>query len=424
MKKSKKCCEKSSRKPFFFYRSSRNSQSVRIPAMKSIFLRTIPDPPWFKLCCQVKTRIIQSILSMSFSCILNALINHWKSILKKEKCIISQREFFKGQYIYLNRTKGNQPFDSDFTHLLQTREWLLTKDGVLKGPSKTHRIEIHPDLQQNDELCTALCMRMGTLDEDKKRSRQEHIQALGLGEKDLENIELLKRHPDEFERWKTSISAKKEKPALPTKTSEKPFDYHSELKNVFNRPGETIVKVNPESDDHHVRNPDRRREKEAEAHKERIINEPDSSERRKITEGTILEGPNEQVRQTLEEWYAGKCQICGHTFSERDGRPFFIANNIVPRKLAQQVDTYANALCLCAEHFAKWHHGAVEADDIIYQIKSLQLTSEGGYGNLQLRLKLCGEECFIRFNEKHVITLQELLKAYDPNDLSGLQEMG
>jgi len=135
-------------------------------------------------------------------------------------------------------------------------------------------------------------------------------------------------------------------------------------------------------------------------------------------ERTILEGSDPQVRQTLKEWYGGKCQICNKTFPERNGRPFFIANYIVERKLARQVDAYANALCLCAEHFAKWQHGAVEADDIVDQINSLPLASEGREGTLQVRIRLCGEECSIKFNEKHVIALQEILNISGSDDLT------
>ncbi len=124
----------------------------------------------------------------------------------------------------------------------------------------------------------------------------------------------------------------------------------------------------------------------------------------------LLEGTDPQVRSTLEEWYGGKCQICGETFPERNGRPFFMENYIVKRKIARQNDNYANALCLCADHFAKWQHGSVEADNIFEQIKSLKPKSEGGDGNLKITMKLCGEECQITFNEKHLLALQEVLK--------------
>ena len=109
--------------------------------------------------------------------------------------------------------------------------------------------------------------------------------------------------------------------------------------------------------------------------------------------------------------YGGKCQICSETFPERDGKPFFIANYIVPRKLARSVDNSANALCLCADHFARWQHGAIEAGDILEQIKNFKTELEGGDGKPILRIKLCGDECEIKFKEKHLLDLQELLKV-------------
>jgi hypothetical protein len=189
------------------------------------------------------------------------------------------------------------------------------------------------------------------------------------------------------------------------------FDYLAELIQASNRQGATQLIDSHEPDNWPVINPDRRREKEAEDQHLRISYEPDSVERRKKTERTILEGPDEMVRATLGKWYGGKCQICNRTFPERSGRPFFVATYIVPRKLARQIDTYANAFCLCAEHFAKWQHGAVEIENIIEQINLLKLPSENGDGNLQIQIKLCGENCTISFNEKHVIAFQELLTA-------------
>lgn len=61
---------------------------------------------------------------------------------------------------------------------------------------------------------------------------------------------------------------------------------------------------------------------------------------------------------------------------------------------------------------ARWRHGTVEAKDITSQINSMKLTAEGGSENCELRIKLCGEECIITFDEKHVVALQEFLKLY------------
>jgi hypothetical protein len=188
------------------------------------------------------------------------------------------------------------------------------------------------------------------------------------------------------------------------------IDYENELKKSFNRPGATEL-TEQITDSGKVKHPDRRREKSYERHKASFDSEPTPEERRKETMRTILEGPDEQVREYLSQFYNGKCQICGKTFPERDGKPFFIANYIVPKKLARFVDTPANALCLCADHFAKWQHGAVEAEDIIVQIENFKTESEGGKSEPILRIKLCDEECEIEFKEKHLLDLQELLRA-------------
>ena len=158
-------------------------------------------------------------------------------------------------------------------------------------------------------------------------------------------------------------------------------------------------------------NSKRRREKSYGDHLERLQNEPSADERRKKTIRTIIEGPDEQVREYLSQMYGGKCQICGKTFPERAGNPFFVANYIVPRKVARYADTSANALCLCADHFAKWQHGAVEAENILEQIEAFKTESEGGDGKCILMIKLCGEECKIYFKEKHLLDLQELLRS-------------
>ena len=70
-----------------------------------------------------------------------------------------------------------------------------------------------------------------------------------------------------------------------------------------------------------------------------------------------------------------------------------------------------NALYLCADHFAEWQLEAIEAENILEQIDNFKTESEGEDSKPILRIKLCGEECEIKFKEKHLLDLQELLSA-------------
>lgn len=197
-----------------------------------------------------------------------------------------------------------------------------------------------------------------------------------------------------------------------TQTEPAKINLKDEVEQAFNRPGATELKERI-FDDGEVKNSERRREKSYDEYRERQQQEPSADARRKKTLRTILEGPDKQIREYLYQMYEGKCQICQKTFPEKNGKPFFVANYIVERKVARAVDASANALCLCAEHFAKWQHGAIETEDIIKQIDSYKTKSEGGIDMPILKIKLCGKDCKIIYKEKHLLELQEFLRASD-----------
>jgi len=192
------------------------------------------------------------------------------------------------------------------------------------------------------------------------------------------------------------------------------------LTQRFNRPGKTNISEKYKDIDYYstgkVKNSVLRRVHSKNTHRRNINSEPPRDERRKETVRTILEPPSPETRGFLENLYGGKCQICQKTFPERDGKPFFIASHIIERKHGRFLDNYANALCLCPEHFAKWCHGSVEAPDIDELIMSFKTEAEGGDGNRKISVKLCGENCQIIYKEKHLLDLQELLRELSRED--------
>ncbi|MBU1060550.1 MAG: hypothetical protein KJ804_19785 [Proteobacteria bacterium] len=191
-------------------------------------------------------------------------------------------------------------------------------------------------------------------------------------------------------------------------------DILEKFEKAFNRNGETFLSEEYEDDDYFnegtVKNPTRRRERSKAGHRERVINEPNHDERLRETTRMIMEPADLATRAYLLNLYTGKCQICGSTFPQRSGSPFFIAGHIVERKYARLLDDPANTLCLCPQHFAQWRHGKVEAVDIIGQIRSKKTKSEGA-DDLALTIGLCGEECQIRYKEKHIVDLQAFLET-------------
>jgi hypothetical protein len=186
---------------------------------------------------------------------------------------------------------------------------------------------------------------------------------------------------------------------------------------AFSRDGEISLSEEYEDDDYYksgaVKNPDHRRKKTRGRHKNRIVNEPTPDKRRQETLRRMLEPADPETRAYLADLYSGKCQICGKTFPQRNGKPFFIVSHIVDRKYARLLDNSANALCLCPLHFAQWRHGAVEANNIREQISTKKTKAEGGKEKLSLQITLCGKKCEISYKEKHILDLQSLLSELD-----------
>ncbi len=177
--------------------------------------------------------------------------------------------------------------------------------------------------------------------------------------------------------------------------------YNEDVMNQINHGGDGILS-----------NSSPRAEKLAEAYSENIKKEPTAEARRKETERSLLEPPNEAVRASLFDWYQGKCQICGDTWPKRDGNPYFTAAYIIERQHKRWLDEPGNALCLCARHFAQWRLATKHAtNEITEQIGDLKLKSEGGDGDgdLSIRFQLVDQSAVINFCERHALALRKLL---------------
>ena len=56
-------------------------------------------------------------------------------------------------------------------------------------------------------------------------------------------------------------------------------------------------------------------------------------------------------------------------------------------------------------------YGSVEADNILEQINGFKCVNEGGTENTAtIKLKLCNEDVELKFTERHIVDLHEILK--------------
>jgi len=326
-----------------------------------------------------------------------------------------------------NKQADQHNAPSQLIHHLKSHLWIPNQQGDFCYPADVSQNDLLDDFKYDDHNGWLTAIGFGEnkqKETEEYKSKQKAAEELGITPEDAKLIKKIKEDPEKYadvqklsEKSNGSSGSSDNKPKNLGKSKHKNSDinYRDGLVKAVNRPGETKIQ-DQVTDEGKVKNPEHRRKKVNEGHTDRSHSEPPPDKRRKNTNHALLEEPDEQVREYLTRWYAGKCQICDKTFPKRNGQPFFVANYIVQREHARFVDNQANALCLCAEHFAQWENGAVEAKDIPGQISAFKTEIEGGNTSPILRIKLCGRDCEIKYIEKHLLDLQELLRASDNHD--------
>ena len=186
--------------------------------------------------------------------------------------------------------------------------------------------------------------------------------------------------------------------------------FHESLSKSFREPGKIATEDDTGYGDS-VQNPSRRRARTSADIAADIENEGKQGARSYFATVKKWKGKNDQVRVNLTEWYGGQCQICDKTFTQSNGEPYFEGLYLVSHTNAEWIDRVGNVLCLCPWHSAMFQFGPKEVnEDIIQQILRLKVQAEGGDGQLAIRLRLCEEDVKVKFAERHLIDLQEMIK--------------
>lgn len=207
--------------------------------------------------------------------------------------------------------------------------------------------------------------------------KQEYANALGVP---LEDIEFLKKHPDEFAKLKAEIASRNNKPTFPTRT---------------------------------VTNRERRQEKVIEQISESPKKEFENRERSvRVTRGAI------DPSQWLREQYTNVngqmvCQICKKEmpFKKLDGEYYFEAVEAFSRDIfPKEHDAQFLALCpLCAamyKELLKKNEGALKE----LKMELLNMEESEFY---EVPISLGELKASIRFVETHFVDIKAILEETD-----------
>lgn len=276
--------------------------------------------------------------------------------------------------------------------MLTQRAWLPTKRGGFCVPADTLLTDLPESFDQESHAAKQLIMALGITSETEYLSQV--IDGLLPEERRLV-IEFIER------------SSRKD-----TIGEDEPqaVAYRDELDRTF----DSVFVDSPEEHSYGPnRLPDekRRRQREEQAIREKRDSEPPSSERTRIVLTSRWDGKNPDTREFLLHEHEGRCQICGYTFTQRNGQPYFEGLHLVSRTKAAWLDEPGNVVCLCANCCAKMLHGTRAVEQrITTQLLSLQVSPDTPEDPF-VEFVLCGRAVRLKYTSKHLIAIQEMLKS-------------
>ena len=303
---------------------------------------------------------------------------------------------------------------SKFGRLVRDATWLPDTSGTFHKPSEIELTDLPAEFVRDEQLAKKLKMRSSAISRLASES--------GIP---VDILQALREQPDTVEEFRDLLRKRRKSLANQHdggRSSAETFDYTAGLRAAFSYPpvrDQDETSPSGAIGDLVVPNPALRRDRTNIEIGETIRSEPSPSERFKRVLMKNWEGKNNDIRTFLEAEYGGKCQICGETFLKRDGHPYFEGVYLVPHTTGRWIDRSGNVLCLCANCSAKLMHGPVEAPNVVDQIKALRVRREGGNGDLSINIRLCGEPIQIRFSERHLIDLQEIIRVSERSGNSG-----
>lgn len=330
---------------------------------------------------------------------INRSMYIWEHILRSNSHLVygvverSTRQDYSGSYSFETASIAGK--------IVRGGEWLPDKEGVFRIPAELSLDDLPDGFFKDEELAKKLGM--------KEVRIRDFASEKGIDETALSlAIEWIQADPDAFKR----LASKTLQKSVNDASNEK-FNYLDSLQKTFEKPDDIFPEPEEGQDSSavSVQNPVRRRQKVQEEIMISILNQIESNQRFRRVPSIVWETKDNRVRTFLFEEYHGRCQICDATFNKRSGIPYFEGLYLVSRNNGQWIDRPGNVLCLCPTCCAKFQHGQVVTEEVVEQILHCKLSKEGGDGHPGILLELCGETVELRFTERHMLDLQEMIKA-------------
>ena len=263
---------------------------------------------------------------------------------------------------YENSSKEERVSES-FGCLLRQSQWLPGTDGQLHYPSELCLNDLPDQLERNEKLAEMLGMKKDVV---AKLAEEAGIPT--------EDIDLLRRYPEEFSQWKAQMVAREEKPVFPTRT---------------------------------VTNPERRQERITEQLADGPKKEYEDRERSVRTTRSIIDPALWLKEQYTNDDGQMVCQICKEEmpFRKRDGQYYFEAVEAFSHDY-MPMEHEAQFLALCPLCAAMYKELVKKDEAAMADLRKALLEMD----SLEAPLRLGDLETTIQFVETHRYDVKTILE--------------
>lgn len=287
---------------------------------------------------------------------------------------------------------------TNFGHLLIDKTWLPSPDGSFVRPNELSLDDLPIEFEKDTPRAKSLSLAM-------RMKQPEHEQALEVvteGDPDLKML---------IEHYQSASDAERKKilKSIPSEHPPEPASFFKEgLKKLGRRQRGTPQHGGTEGSP--VSDTDRYQDKLKEDVEQEVAKYQSTSQ-------TISFSPvrdrfiNAEARDFLYEQYHGRCQVTGTTFPKASrnindvSENYFESCALLSYTNAGYLNDAGNMLCVSANTMAKFKCASIEfLDSLEDTIESFKLNS-GQVDKVSVRIRLAGEECSIKWTQRHFMHL-------------------
>lgn len=324
----------------------------------------------------------------------------WKALLSAPLKIISGETQSASNYQKLEKAPKKIEY-TNVGELCRNNAWLPVNSENWSKPSALLLTDLPEGFESTSMSAKEVAEKLGM----RQPEREQALEFVTGGDLKLKMLIEHYQSASDHEREKILKTIPHEAPPEPAPS------FKDGLKNL-DRPQRGVID-HGDKESAPVSNPDRYQEKLNERVEAEVKGHQTTS--RIITFSPLRDLPsNAEARGILYEEYHGRCQVTGTTFPKAsrntDGvaENYFEACSLLSYANADYLNDAGNMLCVSADTMAKFKCASISFLDNLEDAIERFNANDGRAESISIKIQLAGEECYIKWSQRHFMRLVAL----------------